>query len=75
MTDNSPHPHVTFIRLLGGAPAVTKWLNEKASHDIGVRAIYKWTEIPLKYRADLARMAVEKGCPIPDEFFPKMAAQ
>lgn len=77
-TEQPDAPHTVFIRLLGGCDKVSEWLRGNTDHEVGSRAIYKWGKeipIPLIYRADLAQLASQRGVPLPEEFFPKMAAQ
>jgi len=68
--------HGEFIKALGGATKIAKWLARETGSDIDREAIYKWSRnsVPWRWRPHLARLAFEQGIALPSDFSPRVAA-
>lgn len=69
--------HYDFVMQLGESPKeIAAWLEAEAGMSLTRDALYKWRHIgvPWRWRPYVARLAVAKSVPIPEDFLAGLAA-
>lgn len=68
--------HRKLIDQLGKGTVVADWVSKAGGETVDREAVYKWATngIPWRWRPLVAKMAKQKGIPLPKDFIPGVAA-